>query len=98
MKCCGGTSWLRLSRTLRNVSHRADLFAILLLNLYRARFWCRYICPLGALLGVAAKNPIVRLQRNDEICNNCRLCVTDCQGGANPDIAEGWKPSECFYC
>jgi ferredoxin len=73
-------------------------FAILLLNLYRARFWCRYICPLGALLGVAAKNPIVRLQRNDEICNNCRLCVTDCQGGANPDIAEGWKPSECFYC
>ena len=73
-------------------------FAILLLNLYRARFWCRYICPLGALLGVAAKNPIVRLQRNDEICNKCRLCVTDCQGGANPDIAEGWRPSECFYC
>jgi ferredoxin len=73
-------------------------FAILLLNLYRARFWCRYICPLGALLGVAAKNPIVRLKRNDEICNDCRLCVTDCQGGANPDIAEGWKPSECFYC
>ena len=28
---------------------------ILLLNVYRPRFWCRYVCPLGALLGLAAK-------------------------------------------
>ena len=72
--------------------------AVVLLNLYRARFWCRYICPLGALLGVAGKNPLVQIRRNDEACNNCRLCVADCQGGADPNVTEGWKPSECFYC
>jgi len=71
--------------------------AALLLNLYRGRFWCRYVCPLGALLGVAGKNPLVQIKRNQEACNGCRLCVADCQGGANPDAA-GWKPSECFYC
>jgi polyferredoxin len=73
-------------------------FAVLFLNLYRARFWCRYICPLGAMLGVAGKNPLVQITRNEAACNNCRLCVADCQGGASPDVAGGWKPSECFYC
>lgn len=73
-------------------------FGVLLLNLYRARFWCRFICPLGALLGVVGKNPLVVLQRNPEACNSCRVCVTDCQGGASPDVKDGWKPSECFYC
>jgi polyferredoxin len=72
--------------------------AVVFLNLYRARFWCRYICPLGALLGVAGKNPLVQIKRNEEACNNCRLCVIDCQGGADPDVKDGWKPSECFYC
>ncbi len=73
-------------------------FAALLLNLYRARFWCRFVCPLGALLGVAGKNPLVQIKRNEEACNSCRICVADCQGGANPDVADGWKPTECFYC
>jgi polyferredoxin len=70
--------------------------AVVALNFWRARFWCRYVCPLGALLGVVGKNPIVRLKKNQEECNNCRLCLVDCQGGAAPD--KGWKPAECFYC
>jgi polyferredoxin len=72
--------------------------AVVFLNLYRARFWCRYICPLGALLGIVGKNPLVRLSRIDGTCNNCGLCVSSCQGGANPTGAGAWKPSECFYC
>jgi len=72
--------------------------AVVFLNFYRARFWCRYICPLGALLGVAGKNPLFRLRRSADACNNCGVCVADCQGGANPAGADSWKPSECFYC
>ncbi len=73
-------------------------FAVVLLNLHRARFWCRYVCPLGGLLGVIGKNPLVQLKQDQAKCNDCRVCVADCQGGANPDIAAGWKPSECLYC
>ena len=68
------------------------------LNLYRTRFWCRYVCPLGALLGVVGKNPVVRLHKHPEKCNSCRLCVVNCQGGATPDDAAQWKPAECLYC
>lgn len=70
---------------------------VIAVNFYRPRFWCRYICPLGALLGVAGKNPLVRLNKDEEACNNCRLCLADCQGGGNPNT-EQWKPAECFYC
>jgi len=77
----------------------AGLFlAIVLLILYRARFWCRYISPLGALLGVIGKNPLVRLKRVETKCNDCKLCVMHCQGGADPQVSDGWRPAECFYC
>jgi polyferredoxin len=72
--------------------------AVIFLNFYRPRFWCRYICPAGALLGVIGKNPLLRLRRNHQNCNDCGLCIGDCQGGANPSGQDGWKPSECFYC
>ena len=71
---------------------------IVALNIVRPRFWCRVLCPLGALLGLLGKNPVVRLQKNRSRCNDCRLCVADCPGGANPDVTDGWKPSECFFC
>jgi ferredoxin len=71
--------------------------AAVALNFLRARFWCRYVCPLGALLGVVGRTPVVRLSRAAEACNDCRLCLADCQGGANPH-AGGWKAAECFYC
>jgi polyferredoxin len=76
----------------------ALLVTVVALNLYRARFWCRYICPLGALLGVIGKNPLVQVVKVPEQCNDCKLCVADCQGGANPSGGDGWKPAECLYC
>ncbi|RJP31473.1 MAG: 4Fe-4S binding protein [Candidatus Omnitrophota bacterium] len=71
---------------------------VVALNLFRARFWCRYICPLGALLGVVGKNPLLRLHKDVNVCNDCRICIADCHGGAEPNKTDGWKPSECFYC
>jgi len=71
---------------------------IVTLNFYRARFWCRYICPLGAMLGVVGKNPVLRLKRDEQLCNDCGLCVADCPGGADPNSTQAWRPSECFFC
>ncbi len=73
------------------------LFAAALgLNFLRPRFWCRYICPLGALLGLASRRPLVRLRRNAS-CNECGECTASCQVGAAPGT-DHWQPSECLYC
>lgn len=75
------------------------LFAITVaLNFYRKRFWCRYLCPLGALLGVAAWRPWLRLKTCGETCTECGLCRVNCQGAASPDEPGEWRSSECFLC
>ena len=76
----------------------ALFFTVAALNFVRPRFWCRFVCPLGALLGIIGKHPLLRLRKDQEKCNSCRLCVANCQGGATPDNPAQWKPSECFYC
>ena len=71
---------------------------LLLLNGYRRRFWCRYLCPLGALLGLFAWRPVLRRTTDEETCNQCDLCATGCHGAATAGAGGGWKPAECFGC
>lgn len=71
--------------------------AILLLNLVERRFWCRYLCPLGALLGITGRWAFLKRDIT-EGCNDCGVCDKDCQGAAAPDQAQGWMASECLYC
>jgi len=80
-----------------NVLLGALFMAVVALNFLRARFWCRYLCPLGALLGLAGRHSLVRLARRADACNDCRLCLADCQGGASPGTGD-WHPEECLYC
>ncbi|MCX5759352.1 MAG: 4Fe-4S binding protein, partial [Candidatus Hydrogenedentes bacterium] len=70
---------------------------IVLLNLYRSRFWCRYVCPLGGLLGVCAQRPVLRIE-NREGCTDCGLCAMKCPAAANPDKPGDWRSAECFGC
>jgi len=55
---------------------------LLALNAYRRRFWCRYVCPLGAMLGLFAWRPLVRRCVDAEGCNQCDLCGMRCHGAA----------------
>lgn len=75
------------------------LFAgTLLLNAYRRRFWCRYLCPLGALLGLFARRPMLRRAVRQDTCNQCDLCAMACHGAAARVPGDQWKPSECLGC
>ena len=70
----------------------------ILLNLSRERFWCRYICPLGAMLGLMARWNVLKLKINEKKCIDCNLCNIQCQTLASPYPEEKWKSSECVYC
>ena len=72
--------------------------AIIISNRYITRFWCRSICPLGALLGVTSRFSIFGLQKKSELCNNCNKCELYCQGGDNPMPGKKWHKAECHLC
>jgi len=71
-------------------------FAILAANRFMPRFWCRVLCPLGALLGVLSRWSIFGIQRHVEHCTGCNRCLQSCQGGCDPHAA--WRRSECHLC
>lgn len=76
------------------------LFAtIFVLNFVRRRFWCRFLCPLGALLALVSRYSLLGHKLEEERCDNCKLCLTTCAGGARPNAESGkWRGAECVMC
>jgi polyferredoxin len=70
--------------------------AALLLNLRVPRFYCRFLCPLGALLGLLGRLSIWRIGRAPEACTGCTLCERSCEGACEP--AQTIRTSECVMC
>jgi polyferredoxin len=71
---------------------------IVALNRVITRFWCRGICPLGAMLGLFSRFSLFGLQKDQATCNHCNLCLVNCQGADNPDVGEKWRQAECHLC
>jgi polyferredoxin len=72
--------------------------AIVSLNLFTDRFWCRYLCPLGALLGLLSKVSWLRRVVGPG-CNQCRRCGGDCtMGTIEPERGFASDPGECIVC
>ena len=75
------------------------LFLVILSLSFRVtRFWCRSICPLGALLGAVSRFSIFGLHKDDKACNRCNRCLLNCQGGDDPIGGVPWRKSECLMC
>lgn len=72
--------------------------AVLLLNARKERFWCRYLCPAGALLGLLSRFNLFKLKVDPEKCIKCHLCTIHCETNARPYPDEDWRSSECVYC
>jgi len=71
---------------------------ILALNFRVTRFWCRALCPLGALLGIVSRWSVLGLVKNPEHCNGCNRCLLRCQGGDDPIGGAPWRQPECHLC
>ncbi|MHC5077167.1 MAG: 4Fe-4S binding protein [Planctomycetota bacterium] len=70
--------------------------AAVLMNMLIPRFYCRFICPLGALFGVINRFAIWRIGQNENECIQCRLCEKSCEGGCEP--RGNMRISECVLC
>jgi polyferredoxin len=74
------------------------LMVLLALNLRVTRFWCRALCPLGALLGIASRWSVLGLHKDAASCDNCNRCELHCQGGDDPIGTAKWHKAECHLC
>lgn len=66
------------------------------MNLVIPRFFCRVLCPLGALLGVFSRFAVWRIERDPNKCTDCDLCLQSCEGASDPHTQ--LRKSECFVC
>jgi len=74
------------------------LAAIIALNWLASRFWCRYLCPLGGMLGWLSRLAYTRRAVNQN-CIDCGKCAAICPTGTI-DAGEGYTsdPAECTMC
>jgi polyferredoxin len=72
--------------------------AIIFMNRIIPRFWCRALCPLGALLGVMAKFSVVGMEKDHSKCTDCNLCLVHCQGADSPQGGIKHRQDECHMC
>jgi len=71
------------------------LAILLVATLFVRNLYCRFLCPVGATLGLLSYATVFRIKRWSE-CNTCRICQKACQWGA----IEGPKilMTECVRC
>lgn len=70
--------------------------AALILNLWIPRFYCRYICPLGALFGLISSISFFQIGKESSPCINCMKCQFHCEGACDP--MGKIRLSECVLC
>ena len=72
---------------------------ILLLNAITRRFWCRSLCPLGALLSLVSRVSLVTRYVDTEACTSCGRCARECPTAAI-ELAKEYasSSSECIVC
>jgi polyferredoxin/ferredoxin len=72
------------------------LFGLVAMNLVYPRFFCRVLCPLGALLGLLSRFAWWRIERDEVACTSCDRCRLNCEGACDPHAR--LRKAECFVC
>ena len=73
------------------------LVAVVLLERYGTRTWCRHLCPLGTLLGLAARLSPVR-RSTDRVCGDCGICGELCPAIEGHRMPDGEECLRCLSC
>jgi polyferredoxin len=67
-------------------------------SFFLRNFWCRYLCPYGALLGLLALAGPMAVSRKEEDCLDCRKCDKVCPGSIRVSRKKTVRSPECIGC
>ena len=71
-------------------------WALLGVSVFVFRFFCRYLCPLGAALSIGSALQLIGIKRK-EFCTRCKICANGCDTLAI-DAQGKIDKYECLYC
>lgn len=74
------------------------LAVLAVLSVFIRQFWCRYLCPYGALTALAGLVSPVRLTRNIPSCIDCGKCAKACPAALPVDKVAAVHSDECTLC
>jgi ferredoxin-type protein NapH len=77
--------------------HIITLAATLFLAYVVSRFWCRYLCPLGAISGTFNKVSLLNICLDEEKCKMCKVCLEVCEMGIDR-IGDIGRSTDCTMC
>ena len=81
-----------------SVTGAVVLAVLALASIFVQNFWCRYLCPYGALMGLASLASPLRIRRVDERCIDCTLCAKACPSHLPVDKLVQIRSAECLGC
>jgi len=74
------------------------LLLLAFLTMIIKHFWCRYLCPYGALLGLFSLISPMRIRRDSETCIDCGLCDEACPSYLPVATKSKIRSAECLAC
>jgi len=74
------------------------LAGFVLASLFVRNFWCRYLCPYGALMGLISMASPLRISRNERACIDCAKCAKACPSVLPVDKLIQIRSAECTGC
>jgi polyferredoxin len=74
------------------------VLGIVLASIFMQNFWCRYLCPYGALLGLVSLVSPSRITRDTDNCIDCAKCAKACPSALPVDRLVQIRSSKCTGC
>lgn len=74
------------------------LLAIMIASLFIERFFCRYLCPLGAIFTLISGKRFFKIRCNSNTCVHCNLCAKKCAMGIDVAGHDKVTSGECIDC
>ena len=74
------------------------LLGLVLASVFMRNFWCRYLCPYGALMGLISMFSPLRITRNERACIDCAKCAKACPSVLPVDKLLQIRSAECIGC